>query len=293
MSLSAVVRFEIGRRFRPGNVALPYLLFLGLHLLGTAWHLDSDGMFGYAFLSALGVGVRPGLREDASSGFARLLTVNLGRPMTLAMGRVASWSVWIVGLGIWAVVCTGLLPGGMGRSGPVHAAGFVLLGLLLLPLAGAMDRWWGLRMPLLSVYLLMVIAGLLLAGLGRDPGAIIAPLGLEARPTHGVDLWPLVLRLPFALTLAWLVCLEPSSSPRGGGRWPRPWRHTSGGRPPTIPRLALRPLGAMVESDPDPARNGLLSDASTSRRRDPTPSDLPRLGSSTPSPGHDPPPGLG
>ena len=102
MSLTAVVRFELSRRFRPGSVLLPYLAFLALHVVGTVWDLDSDGMFGYGFLAALGVGVRPGLREDASAGFARLLTVNLVHPRTLAAGRVASWSLWVAGLGLWA-----------------------------------------------------------------------------------------------------------------------------------------------------------------------------------------------
>ena len=181
----------------------------------------------------------------------------------------------------------------MGRSGLVHAAGFVLVGLLLLPLAGALDRWVWLRMPLLSLYLLVVVAGLALAGLGRDPGAVIAPLGLEAGPSTASNLWPLVGRLPLALALAWLVCLDRTPSPRTSKQGRRGRTHAVGGWPFPVPRLASRPPGAMVESDLDPARNGLPSDATTSRRPDRTPSDLPRLGSSTPPSGHDPSPGFG
>ncbi len=244
MRVTSLVRFEVGRRLHAQRLALPWSLFLSIHWIGAANGLDSDGLFGYAFLAALGTGVQPRLREDADSGFSRLCAVSLAGARPLASARLASWLAWIVLLGLWSLVCTSVVPGGMGMAGAKRALVFTLLGVALLPAAAAVDRWAGLRLPLMTVYLGGVAAALLISALGGDPAWILAAPGVESALAGEGEWMPLLARVPLALLLSWAVFLERVSP-----------RICSGPGPGRL-RLAIGGRTAMVDSDLQPKRHG-------------------------------------
>jgi hypothetical protein len=244
MRLSSLVRFETARRIHPRWLVLPWSAFLSIHWIGAANGLDSDGLFGYAFLAALGVGLSPRIREDAERGFSRLCAVSLTDPRSMASARLASWVAWILLLGLWSLASTATVPGGLGMAGAKNALVFSLLGMILLPVAAAADRWGGLRLPLMSVYLTAVAAGLLASSLGGDPAWILKGLGIESVLASGGEFTPLVTRVPAALLLSWTVFLEAPQR----GRWSSPWS----GRL----RLAIGRRTAMVDSDLHPKWHG-------------------------------------
>lgn len=285
MRVTSLMRFEAGRRLHPRRLVLPWSVLLSIHWIGAAHGLDSDGLFGYAFLAALGVGFEPRLREDADRGFSRLCAVSLASPSLLASARLVSWLAWIVLLGLWSLLCTSMIPGGLGITGAGRALVFTLLGAVILPAAVAVSRWTGLRLPLLAVYLSAMAAALFISALGGDPAWILTGPGVESVLTGGGDLMPLLMRVPAALLLSWAVFLEPSCRCRCAG--------PGSGRL----RLAIGIRTAMVDSDPDPKRHGPgtrntfhLADR-RDRGRLGSPAHLPGMDSSASAPGDGPPPG--
>jgi hypothetical protein len=285
MRLTSLIRFETGRRLHPTRLALPFSVFLAIHWIGAGNGLDSDGLFGYAFLAALGMGLQPDLRGDADRGFSSFCAVSLAGPRLLASARLASWVAWTLLLGVWSLVCTSIVPGGLGLPGREPALVFTLLGIVLLPAASAVDRWAGLRLPLMTVYLAAVAAGLLTSALGGDPAWVLAGPGIESVLAGDGDLMPLAARVPVALILAWAVFLEaPVRRPRSGPRW----------RPA---RLAIGERTAMVDFDLHQKRHGpgtrTPSELTHRRLRDRPglPAHLPGMGSSASAPRDGPPPG--
>lgn len=244
MRLIPLLRFETARRLRPGGLALCWGIFLSIHWIGAANGLDSDGLFGYAFLAALGIGFQPGLRNDAERGFSRLCAVSLFSAPALATARLVSWLVWLGLLGMWAFACTAVLPGGIGPDGGQRAVLFTSLGAVLLPFAAGMDRWAGLRLPLMTVYLVGMAAAVVLSALGGDPSWILGGLGLDPTGRGGGSPMPLMARVPFSVLVSWAVFLE---------RRPGRRRSLAGtGRP----RFAVDGRDAMVDSDLHPKRHG-------------------------------------
>lgn len=207
VSIAALARFEMERLLDHPRTVLALGAFLVLHATGWAFSLDSDRFFGYAYLTALAVGLPGALHSDRSDGFLEFLRSNLAGPTAMATARLVALSGWVLALGLW----TSFVGLALSRGDPAFAVWypglFTLVGILLLPGVITLDLATGSRFPVPVLYILFVAAAVAFSATGRNPDSIREIFALPPSPASPGDLLPVAVRTLPALFTGWLLLL--------------------------------------------------------------------------------------
>lgn len=210
----ALLAFELRRRGRDagtGAGALLFALLVGLEVWGRRSGVlaggPGGGVFGLAYLAALGLGLRLGHGTDRAAGFTAYLSLNFLSPARIVLARTAAAVLGIGVLALYATAVAALFGAGDPGAAPWRVAALSLTALVLLPLLAAVELVSATRFPALVVALLYLVAAVVWSGVAGTPDGFLGLLGMdELRPGAWGTLGPLAGRAvggpPVAVALA-------------------------------------------------------------------------------------------
>jgi len=205
ISLFALLRLELVGSWRDGSLLLALLTFLALHGMGEAFGLGADRLFGYAYLAGLGIGLRPGLRADRANGFTSLVAISLSNPLRLSLAKILGLGAWCLAFTLGSAGIALAISGGDWGFAGWYGSTFGAVSILCILPAVSLDLLLGVRLPVLPVYLLVLLVGLVGIGAGVEPETLQAWAGLRLDPGRYGSLGPALFRGGAGLMLAWLV----------------------------------------------------------------------------------------
>ncbi|NIP57013.1 MAG: hypothetical protein GWM92_11765 [Gemmatimonadetes bacterium] len=210
----ALLAFELRRRSLDagtGAGALLFALLVGLEAWGRRSSVlavgPGGGVFGLAYLAALGLGLRLGHGTDRAAGFTAYLSLNFLSPLRIVLARTAAAVLGIGALALFAMAVAAFFGGGDPGAAPWRVAALSLAALVLLPVLAAVELVSATRFPALVVALLYLVGAMVWTGLAGTPDGFLGLLGMdELRPGAWGTLGPLVVRAvagpPVAVALA-------------------------------------------------------------------------------------------
>lgn len=221
----ALLAFELRRRLRDAGMgagALLFALLVGLEAWGRRSGIlaagPGGGVFGLAYLAALGLGLRLGHGTDRAAGFSAYLSLNFLSPLRIVLARTAAAVLGIGALALYATAVAALFGGGDPGAAPWRAAALSLAALLLLPVLAAVELVSATRIPALVVALLYLVGATVWTGVAGTPDGFLALLGMDALSPGGWgSLGPLAIRAAAGPPLAVAVAAWAEARRRGPG----------------------------------------------------------------------------
>lgn len=187
---------------RSKATALGLMVFAGAHAVGIWKELGGDRLFFTAVFTSWALSFRPGLSEDRSLGFDRLMVVDFTGPWGYALGKVLGATAWTVA---YVAVCAALSAASfMIDPGLVVWNGTIILLALLAasPLVLGTDLVLRTSLPAGAALFVFFLIVFVAVALGVEAIRLATWLGLNVTRGHPESLLPLAKRAAGGVALA-------------------------------------------------------------------------------------------
>jgi hypothetical protein len=196
----AVMALELARVARAPATIGALVVFTTLVALGQWLHWrtvpprpEDDRLYGYAFLSAVMIGLRFGFSGDRSSGSDMLLIGNLIRPRAFFLGKLGALALVLLTFTAYAITAAGLLSAGDWSYALWYSILFALVVWLFIPATLLAELVMDTRYPGPAVFVAFVVA-VTLASVTTGVQPLIEFLGFNTQRLTYASLAPLAWR---------------------------------------------------------------------------------------------------